>query len=934
MKKKWGFKSLVGVLASVALVVTPSAAVWAGGAGDLIAQPNLAVRDSTNGLIVKLRDRQTAQAHNLNANQVRSLSNAAGIDLTHFRAMSGDAQVFKLPQHMPMAEVEAIARRLSVDPQVEYAEPDRIMRPLLVPNDTQYVAQWHYKSHLAPDFVAGGANLPGAWDITTGSASIVVAVIDTGLVPHADIDSNILDGTGRVVPGYDFVTNTFVANDGDGRDSDPTDPGDWATQAEVDDPTTPCLRVENSSWHGTHVAGTIGALGNNSAGVAGVNWVSRILPVRALGKCGGNLSDIVDGIRWAAGITAGLPANANPARVLNMSLGSAAPCSAAPSIQSAINDVTAIGAVVVVAAGNDNVDASNAFPASCNGVITVAAINRLGARAPYSNFGATVEIAAPGGDQSAATLNGVLSTLNTGTTTPVASPTGDTFVYYQGTSMAAPHVAGIVSLMLSVNPALTSAQVLALLQTTARVFPTGTGGFDCNTTICGAGIIDATAATAAAAAAAGPTVSVAATDSAAAEAGLNPGTFTITRTGSTASAVTVNYSMSGTATSGNDYTSVGTSVVIPAASTTTTVTLTPIDDALSEGNETAILTLTAATGYTVSSPASATVTIADDEVVSVSATDPNAAEAGLDPGTFTITRTGSTASAVTVNYSMSGTATSGNDYVSVGTSVVIPAASTTTTVTLTPINDALGEGNETAILTLTAGTGYTVSSPASATVTIVDDEQTVTVAATDAAAAEAGLNPGTFTITRGIVTASPLTVNYTMGGTATNGVDYVTVNSNVIIAANSPTAIVTIAPINDAVFEVSETAILTLAAGTGYSVISPSSATVNIADNDLPPPAPPRGPSGGCFIATAAYGTPMADDVRHLRAFRDEYLQTNDAGRWLVSQYYKFSPPLADFLRQHDDLRAVVRTALGPLVSLSKAVVSDATLAAQTAGRP
>ena len=257
---------------------------------------------------------------------------------------------------------------------------------------------------------------------------------------------------------------------------------------------------------------------------------------------------------------------------------------------------------------------------------------------------------------------------------------------------------------------------------------------------------------------------------------------------------------------------------------------------------------------------------------------------------------------------------------------------TTATVTLTPINDALGEGNETATLTLAAGTGYTVSSPASATVTIVDDEQTVTVAATDAAAAEAGLNRGTFTITRAIVTAPPLTVNYTMGGTARNGVDYTTVSGSVSIAANS--AIVTITPIDDAEFEGNETVVLTLAAGTGYTAISPSSATVILADNDPPAPGGGGGGGGGCFIATAAYGTPMADDVRYLRAFRDEYLESNDAGRWFVTQYYKYSPPLADYLRQHDDLRAVVRSALSPLVAMSRVLVSGESLAAQTKNRP
>lgn len=819
-RKKWfGVGAVFGLVLSGGMLLALSSAVWAGGAG-VFAQANPAISDSTDGLIVKLRDRQVTRAQTMGPTQVNGLSASAGIGLTHYRAMSGDAQVFKLPQPMPMAEVEAIARRLSADPQVEYAEPDRIMRPLLVPDDVRYAEQWHYMSHLVPDSVAGGANLPGAWDITTGSTGIVVAVIDTGLVPHVDIDTNILDGTGKVAPGYDFVTNMFTANDGGGRDSDPTDPGNWIATGECGNSGG----LIPSSWHGTHVAGTIGALSNNAAGVASVNWVSRILPVRVLGKCGGSLSDVVDGMRWAAGLAVtGVPANTTPARVLNLSLGGDGACSI--SEQTAINEIVATGAVVVVAAGNSNDDLALApsAPANCNSVISVAAVNRTGGRACYSNFGSTIEIAAPGGEMASSfcagvTTNGVLSTLNSGTTIPG----GDIYTYYQGTSMAAPHVAGIVSLMLSQNPALTPAQVLAALQSSARAFPV-TGGANCTTATCGAGIVNAAAAVAAVTA-----VTVTATDAAAAEAGpVDPGTFTVTRIGSTASALTVNFTMSGSATNSTDYT------VTPSGS------------------------VNFAPGVTIA------------------------------------------------------------------------------TVTVAPIDDSVGEGGEAAILMLTADPAYSVSAPASATVIIADDEPVVSVAATDATAVEATLNPGTFTVTRTGSTTAALTVNFTMSGTATNSVDYATVTGNAVIASFATTATVTIAPNNDSVPEGTETAILTLNPGAEYSVGSPASATVTISDIASTPLGSSASPGGGgCFIATAAYGTPMAEEVRHLRAFRDEVLQTNDAGRWFVTQYYKFSPPLADYLRQHDDLRAVVRAALVPLVGLSKAVVSDDALAAQTAERP
>ena len=288
--------------------------------------------------------------------------------------------------------------------------------------------------------------------------------------------------------GYDFIVNASTANDGDGRDNDPTDTGDWT----ADEDCEPGWQATPSSWHGTHVAGTIGAAGNNGVGVAGINWASKILPVRVLGKCGGYDSDIIDGSRWAAGLSvSGVPANANPAKVLNLSLGGPDPCPAA--YQTAIDQILAAGAVFVVAAGNNNYEASLDTPGNCTGVITVAATNKTGARASYSNFGTIVELAAPGGDTDAG--NGVYSTSDSG----AANPSGDAYKYLYGTSMAAPHVAGVVSLMLSAAPSLTPAQVLSKLQSSARAFPMGTGR-DCTSATCGSGILDAAAAVRSAAA--------------------------------------------------------------------------------------------------------------------------------------------------------------------------------------------------------------------------------------------------------------------------------------------------------------------------------------------------------------------------------------------------------------------------------------------------
>jgi serine protease len=411
-----------------------------------------------------------------------ALGNTAGVTLRVVRRLDDGSYVLKLPNRHALGVVRAITNRLAARSDVALAEPDAVLVPSTVPNDTRWAEQWDM---FAPGSGNYGANLPGAWDITTGSASVTVGVIDTGYRPHADL-------AGRFVAGYDFIGDVLVANDGNGRDSDASDPGDWITSAENASGYFAGCGVSNSSWHGTHVSGTIGAVSNNALGVAGINWVSKIQPLRVLGKCGGYTTDIADAIRWAAGLSvSGVPANATPDKVVNISLGGSGPCGV--TFQSAIDAAVAAGTVVVVAAGNSNANASNFSPANCNGVITVAATGHTGSKAYYSNFGSTVEIAAPGGDAQLGKT--ILSTLNTGTTTPVASPAGDTYANYQGTSMATPHVVGVVSLMRSVNASLTPAQVLSMLQSSATPFP---GGSSCSTSTCGAGIVNAAAAVVAA----------------------------------------------------------------------------------------------------------------------------------------------------------------------------------------------------------------------------------------------------------------------------------------------------------------------------------------------------------------------------------------------------------------------------------------------------
>ncbi len=420
----------------------------------------------TGRLIVKYRS-HTGEAPSARSEMAaRVAANRQGVTLSHVKRTAGGAHVFKINRRMSRDEAHLMAANIVAgDADVEYAEPDRILRALRVPNDSLFAQQWSLADSAA------GIRATTAWDTSLGSG-VTVAVIDTGVRPHVDLLANLL-------PGYDFITDTFVSGDGNQRDADAYDPGD-AVSANY------CFRgdpASGSSWHGTHVAGIVAAVGNNAGGVAGVAYGAKVLPLRALGKCGGYTSDIADAIVWAAGgSVAGVPANPNPARVINLSLGGGGACD--NTTQAAIDRVRALGAVVVVAAGNEASNVSNSSPANCRGVVAVAATGPSGGRASYSNFGTGVTLAAPGGDSG----GGILSTLNSGSTVPAA----DSYAAYMGTSMATPAVSGVVALMLSANPRLTPDNVSSILQATARAFPAS-----CNQ--CGAGLVDAAAAVASAA---------------------------------------------------------------------------------------------------------------------------------------------------------------------------------------------------------------------------------------------------------------------------------------------------------------------------------------------------------------------------------------------------------------------------------------------------
>jgi len=398
------------------------------------------------------------------ASVVAELSAVTGTPLQLKRVGTGARAQVVLPRGTTAATLAAVAVAAEALPDVRQVERVRLLRHQTVPNDALWEQQWSLHAGV------GGIRLTAAWGMSpTGGAT--VAVIDTGIRPHPDLDDKRLGG-------YDMISNTFISLDGDGRDPDATDAGDYDTELFCSSPFS-----FMSSWHGTHVSGIIAAATNNGQGIAGVSPESRLVPVRALGRCGGTWEDVADAIRWAAGAPVpGVPANPNPARVINMSLGGPGRCDG--FMQSAVDAALARGAVIVAAAGNAAGPANDYAPANCLGVITVAATQLLGDLASYSNFGSPVTLSAPGGD--GGTLPGILSTLNGGVTEPGVP----SYASYMGTSMAAPHVSGVVALMLARDPSLTPAQVRNRLVEGARPFPAGS---DCAAVpgACGQGLLDA-----------------------------------------------------------------------------------------------------------------------------------------------------------------------------------------------------------------------------------------------------------------------------------------------------------------------------------------------------------------------------------------------------------------------------------------------------------
>lgn len=429
----------------------------------------------------------------------------------HQRRLATGDDLIRTSRKLSAAEATALMIQIAADPAVSHVEPDAMMHAVRdygspakfkpaalfdgAPNDTYYAKyQWHFKTPSADD--AGSADVEKAWSIADG-AGITVAVLDTGITVHPDIDLSLADA------GYDFIIDSFVSGrDTDGRVPGGYDLGDWTTGDKYLASNGGCVDADNppadSSWHGTHVSGTAVELTNNGIGMAGIAHAAKVLPVRVLGHCGGYTSDIADAIVWASGgHVDGVPDNQNPAQVINMSLGGGGKCLASDVSGKAIAEAISRGTTVVVAAGNSDADAANFSPASCPGAIAVASNGITGKRAFYSNYGSTVAISAPGGgiypnDGSSGTpVNDgfVWSALNTGTTVPE----DPTYGGYAGTSQATPHVTGTVAMILGAETdagitASTPAEIRNLLTSSARPFPVTEDH------PIGAGIVDANAA--------------------------------------------------------------------------------------------------------------------------------------------------------------------------------------------------------------------------------------------------------------------------------------------------------------------------------------------------------------------------------------------------------------------------------------------------------
>ena len=495
------------------LALTAAALTTAAAADELDASrkhpSSLADLGAEPRVIVKLHSDDTTRVRVQSARDtVQSVASRTGVRAKRIAPLGKRLHVMEIE---PDESIESTLARLQADSAVEYAELDRRRYLHAVPDDLLYAQQWYLQgTSVAPSAI----DAEHAWDITTGSDGVVVAFLDSGvLYDHPDLLSAGVGG--RLLPGYDFVSSVAAANDGDGRDADATDAGDWVTAQDRQSSTFAGCQVTASSWHGTRVAGIIGARSNNATGIAGATWQPWLLPLRVVGKCGGRDSDILAAMLWAAGIHVdGVPDNPYPAKVLNLSFGSDGSCSQA--YQDVIEQIAERGTVAVISAGNEG--GPVASPANCVGVVAVGGLRHVGTKVGYSSLGRQVTVSAPAGNcvnTTGACLYSIVTVTNTGTTTPATHSYTDQFNFNVGTSFSAPIVSGIAALMASVNENLDSSRLLERLQEGAtKPFPSNSSlpqchvpisradiqdsECNCTTDTCGAGMANASGALAAA----------------------------------------------------------------------------------------------------------------------------------------------------------------------------------------------------------------------------------------------------------------------------------------------------------------------------------------------------------------------------------------------------------------------------------------------------
>ncbi|MGH8029363.1 MAG: Calx-beta domain-containing protein [Arenimonas sp.] len=532
-------------------------------------------------IIVRYKAAATAQGAITYEALLAGIGRRQGVELTLHHDVASGGDLVRIDHALDAVDGQRLFAALRADPRIEVARVHDRLHPAMVPNDFLYVLQWNLG-------VEQGIRMPPAWDVATGNG-VRVAVLDTGIVGHPDLDANI-------VAGYDFVSDAWDARDGDGRDANPTDPGDGVITNQC-----PGELTRPSSWHGTRMAGAIAAVTNNGDGIAGVAFGAKVVPVRVTGMCGNKVADIADAITWASGGTvAGVPPIASPVEVIALGMLGFGGCD--PVLQSAIDGAVAKGVVVVAAAGNYNVDAANSYPGSCANVITVGAISRIGERAGYSNHGPLVDVMAPGGTGGQFDFGfGVYTTSNYGTTTVGEPGTPED----RGTSVAMAQVAGVAALMQGVKVN-TPAVVEAILKRTA--FPML---FDCPQG-CGAGVVDASIAVRAAA---HPVVFITATvDVAEGDSGTHAVEFRVRLSQPLGVPLAFDIATAnGTAIAGDDYVArSATAQVIPAGQTSYDFSVVVNGDNVAEANEDFHVELANVVGAALATPRSTTQILTDD----------------------------------------------------------------------------------------------------------------------------------------------------------------------------------------------------------------------------------------------------------------------------------------------------------------------------------